>query len=144
MNKKIILGLAAGAMFATAVLDVGAAGSVSRTAENCMNAHAILMASQDGNHSRYWEAINTAVRSQVGRFEIVGDYEPGISRKVSFRQYDTRFQQGGTAYVAHCGHGATCNDLADYILKVFPEVGSPGVYCGEVPHILENPTSGPN
>lgn len=144
MTKKTVLGFAMASMFALAVMDVGAAGSVARTAENCNNAHAILMAAADGNHARYWEAIQNAVKTQPGRFAIVGDYEPGISRKVSFRQYDTRFTEGSTAYVAHCGHGATCNDLADFILKVYPEAGSPSVFCGEVPHILENPTSGPS
>lgn len=108
-----------------------------------MNAHAILMASMDGNHDRYWQAIESAVKSQPGRFFPVSDYEPGVAQKVSFRQYDTRFQEGGTAYVGHCGSGATCNDLADYILKAYPEVGSPSVHCGEIPHILENPTSAP-
>ncbi len=143
MMKKMLLGAAALATFGLAVDNGSAAGSVSKTAGNCMNAHAILMASMDGNHDRYWQAIESAVKSQPGRFFPVSDYEPGVAQKVSFRQYDTRFQEGGTAYVGHCGSGATCNDLADYILKAYPEVGSPSVHCGEIPHILENPTSAP-
>ncbi len=108
-----------------------------------MNAHAILMASTDGDHARYWEAISGVVKTPIGRWVVVSDYEPGVAQKVSFRQYDTKFHQGGTAYVAHCGAGFTCNALAEQVLKNFPAVGSPGVYCGEVPHILDNPQSAP-
>ncbi|MEM1031855.1 MAG: hypothetical protein AAGN82_16010 [Myxococcota bacterium] len=52
MNKHLLLGGAALATFGLAVQNGNAAGSVSKTAGNCINAHAILMASQDGNHDR--------------------------------------------------------------------------------------------
>jgi hypothetical protein len=31
--------------------------------------------------------------------------------------------------------------LAEAVLKRYPESGSPSVWCGEVPHILDNPQS---
>ena len=97
----------------------------------------------DGDHARYWEAISGVVTKPVGRWVVVDNYEPGVAQKVSFRQYDTKFHEGGTAYVAHCGAGFTCNALAEEVLKNYPDVGSPGVYCGEVPHILDNPQAAP-
>jgi hypothetical protein len=119
-----------------------AAGKVTRTADKCVNAHAILMASNTGNHARFWEAIYSVTKTRP-YWEILSDYQPGVSQKMSFRQYDAKFAQGVTAYVAHCGHGATCNELAEQLLKQYPEIQNPVVYCGEVPHILDNPTSAP-
>jgi hypothetical protein len=142
MNKELV-GLLALAAVAGAVVETSAANTVHKTAETCQNAHAILMASTDGNHSRYWEAIGGTVKTPNDKWVVVETYETGVSRKVSFRQYDTKFHQGGTAYVAHCGHGGTCNELAEAVLQRYPEVGSPGVYCGEVPHILDNPQASP-
>lgn len=121
----------------------GAANTVHKTADSCSNAHAILMASTDGDHARYWEAIAGVVKNPNRRWHVVDSYEPGVAQKVSFRQFDTRFHEGGTAYVAQCGAGFTCNALAEDVLKNYPDVGSPGVYCGEVPHILDNPQAAP-
>jgi hypothetical protein len=138
--KKVLSILAlSGVVFA--VTDGGAANSVQKTADNCVNAHAILMASSSGNHGTYWEAIQGVIASRRGSWTVVSDYEPGVAQKISFRQYDTKFTTGGTAYVAHCGEGATCNLLAEAVLKRYPESGSPSVWCGEVPHILDNPQS---
>jgi hypothetical protein len=131
------------ALATTMVVDGGAANTVHKTSEICMNAHAILAASMDSDHSRFWEAIGRTAKSPPYEYLVVSDYEPGIAKKVSFRQYDLRFHQGGTAYVAHCGHGGTCNKLAEAFLQNYPEAGSPGVYCGEVPHILDNPQAAP-
>jgi hypothetical protein len=141
--KKELVGLLALAATVGAVAHTSAANTVHKTADTCRNAHAILMASADGNHARYWEAIGGTVKAPIGKWKVVDTYEPGIAQKVSFRQYDTKFHQGGTAYVAHCGHGGTCNEIAEEILKHYPEAGSPGVYCGEIPHILDNPQSAP-
>jgi hypothetical protein len=131
------------ACIALSVSPGSAANTVQKTADNCMNAHAILMASTDGNHARYWEAIEGVVKKPIGRRVVVDSYEPGVAQKVSFRQFDTKFHEGGTAYVAHCGAGFTCNALAEEVLKNYPNVGSPGVYCGDIPHILDNPQASP-
>jgi len=138
MMKKC-LGLVAVVAAMGTVSHGRAANTVQKTADNCQNAHAVLMAGADGAHSRYWEAIKGVITSSNGVFQLVSDDERGVSQKVSLRQYDTRFTQGGTAYVAHCGHGGTCNELAEAVLKHYPESGSPSVWCGEVPHILDNP-----
>lgn len=142
MREKL-LGLALLTAVGLSVTPGSAANTVQKTADNCANAHAILMASTDGDHARYWEAISGVVKTPIGKWVVVDAYEPGVAQKVSFRQYDTKFHEGGTAYVAHCGAGFTCNELAEAVLKHYPDVGSPGVYCGEVPHILDNPQSAP-
>lgn len=141
MLRSTITGLLLGA-WALAPAPV-AAGSVRRTEDGCKNAHALLMASQDREPGPFWEAIAAVVRANEGAFVPVSDYEPGVARKVSFREYDTRYYEGGTAYVAHCGAGFTCNHLAEEILEHYPTAGSPVVYCGAIPDILENPRPAP-
>ena len=112
-----------------------------RAAETCANAHAILTASKSGQHELIWRAIARTVRSDRYKWEVVDEYEPMVVRRVSLRQYDTRYDEGGTAYVAHCGHGGTCNALAD----AFAQANSlgvppaPEVYCGVIPVVLDNP-----
>ncbi len=121
----------------------GAANTVNKTNDICWNAHAILAASTSGNEAAVWEAIGGVAKARPFKWKIVENYEQGVAQKISFRQYDTRFQEGGTAFVAHCGHGGTCNEFAEEVLKSYPSIGSPGVYCGEIPHILANPQSAP-
>jgi hypothetical protein len=140
MNKKLI-GVAVLLAAALAPTRSGAQNAVQKTADTCANAHAVLLVGADGNHARYWEAIYNVAKNPLKWWRIVDDYTPMVSMVFSFRQYDTRFFQGGTAYVAHCGSGATCNELAEEVLKHYPDSGSPRVYCGEVPYLLENPQS---
>jgi hypothetical protein len=118
----------------------GAANAVQKTADNCVSAHAVLMVSADGDHNRYWEAIARVIRSPLHWWRVVDEPEPMVAQTFSLRQYDLRFDEG-TAYVAHCGAGFTCNKLAEEVLKSFPDSGSPKVYCGPIPHVLDNPQS---
>ncbi len=120
-----------------------AASSVTTTKDDCMTAWATLMASHPMVHGAfphvdYKETINAVVRNHP--HWTTGSYEPGISQKFELLTFDTRFHEGGTAYVAHCGHGATCNELARAVLKQYPELGSPVVHCtNDPPHIYDNP-----
>ncbi len=145
MNKT--LGLGAGvalvAMSLCSPSRTGAANTVEKTADNCMNAHAVLMVGGDGDHARYWEAIGRVVRNPLHWYRVLDEYVPMQAQTFSLRQYDLRFSQGGTAYVAHCGAGFTCNKLAEEVLKSYPDAGSPRVYCGQVPHVLDNPQAPP-
>ncbi len=144
--KKIfgfVLAGAASLVVGTVGESSNAAGQVTRTADNCVNATAILMASNTGNHARFWEAIYSVTKTRP-YWQIKQDHVPGESQSMSFRQYDAAFAQGVTAYVAHCGHGATCNELATQTLKQYPEIQNPVVFCGETPHILTNPQSAPS
>jgi hypothetical protein len=137
--------LGAAAIATTTVDNTTAAGSVTTTKDDCMTAWAILMASHPivhgaFPHSDYKEAILNVVKWHP--HWKVGEYVAGASQAFDLQTFDTRFHEGGTAYVAHCGHGATCNELARVVLKAYPELGSPVVYCTiEPPHILDNPQS---
>ena len=144
--KKFLYGLVTvGAAAAALGTTTGtqAAGSVKTTVDNCMNAVAILMASNTGNHELYWQAIAGVARTHP-HWQVVPEYEPMISQKIAFRQFDVRFKINmgpTTAYCALCGHGATCNEFARATLVAYPEIPNPTVFCGGVPHILENPSS---
>jgi hypothetical protein len=138
MRRKVIgyVSFAVAMAVGTAAL---AAFQVKEAPENCRNAHAILVASKSGQHDFIWGRIAKVARSDKYAYEVVEDYEPGVSRRVSFRQYDTKYVAGGAAYVVHCGHGATCNQLAKAFLADNPDWYGPEVYCGPVPHTIENP-----
>ncbi len=143
--KNISSLVLAGAVFVaigTAGEETTAAGGVTRAPDNCSNAHAVLMSSASGDHARHWAAIGGVMRAHP-HWQVVPEYEPGVSQKASFRQYDAKFAQGVTAYVASCGHSATCNAIAEAVLKAYPAIPSPAVYCGEIPHVLDNPVSAP-
>jgi hypothetical protein len=107
--------------------------------ETCSNAHLVLVASKSGKHDYIWGEIGKVVRSGNGKWIVVDDYEPGVVQKVSFRQYEVKGQDGAHAYVAHCGHGGTCNSLAHAFFEEHDDWYSPEVFCGLVPSVLENP-----
>ena len=134
------LGALAAVMAATQRSEAG--GKVTPAPDNCMNAHAVLAASKGGDSAAIWQAIEGVVRTHP-HWTKVAEYEPMVSQKVSFRQYSVKWGEGITAYVAHCGHGRTCNEVADAVLKAYPDIGSPVVYCGQVPYFLDNPSSAP-
>ncbi|MBI4953892.1 MAG: hypothetical protein HY908_17845 [Myxococcales bacterium] len=141
--KKVWLVLGSlGAMAAAmgVVQSTDAAGKVTPAVDNCMNAHAVLAASKGGDSAVIWQAIDGVMRVRP-HWAKVSDYEPMVAQKISFRQYSVKWGEGITAYVAHCGHGGTCNQLAEAVLKAYPDIGSPVVYCGQVPYFLDNPSS---
>lgn len=145
IKSGIVVAACAAATTFTVTDSTTAANSVTPTKDDCNTAWAILMASHPTvhgafPHADYKEAINNVVRNNP--HWTAGAYEGGISQKFDLQTFDTRFHEGGTAYVAHCGHGATCNALAAATLKNYPEAGSPVVYCTiEPPHVLDNPQS---
>ena len=109
--------------------------------EACRNAHAVIVASTTAQHDYVWREVGGVVRQGRGKWQVVDDYEPGVAMRVSFRQYDVEGREGATAYVAHCGHGGTCNSLVQAFFEKHPDWYSPEVFCGEVPQILHNPQS---
>ena len=139
--KKLGFGLMALAAVVALASSTDAGHKVHETAPSCANAPAILMASTSGDHALHWNAIGRVAKSSIHAWQIVDEHEPMVAQKIAFKQWDTKFHEGGTAYVAHCGAGMTCNDFAKELLKMYPNVGDIGVYCGQVPHILDNPSS---
>lgn len=113
--------------------------SVTEAPDSCANAHAVLVASKSGKHDYIWREIGRVVKTRPYTWRVVPEHEPGVAQKVSFRQWDTRYVEGGTAYIAHCGHGGTCNSLAHAFFEKHSDWGSPVVFCGPVPELFENP-----
>lgn len=111
------------------------AGTVTTAKDDCMTAWAVLTpGSAEGQ-----EMVKNVVRWR--RHWSADGYEAGVSQKFQLHTFDRTFG-GGNATVAHCGHGATCNELAREVAKAYPNAGNPVVYCvNEPPHILENPQS---
>src|SRR5690606_8986582 len=108
--KTAIVALTTAGMVSLALL-AHAQFQVKEGPEACMNAHAVIVASTSGKHDYIWGEIAKVVKRRPQQWQVVDDYEPGVSQRVSFRQYDLEHREGGNAYVAHCGHGGTCNAL---------------------------------
>jgi hypothetical protein len=128
---------------AWAVLTAAAMGQadykLTEAPESCRNAAALLVASDSANKSAIWNGIKRIADSDDNQWKIVDDYEPGVVRKLSLREYDTSDHAGGTAYIAHCGYGGTCNSLAKAFHDKHPDWYPTEVYCGPLPSTLSNP-----
>jgi hypothetical protein len=145
VTTALVLAASAAAATFTVTDRIDAANAVTPTKDDCATAWAILMSS-DPKLSTAWpnadykEAIGHVVAANP--HWTAGAYEAGVSQKFDLQTFSTRYHEGGTSYVAHCGHGATCNALAAAVLKTYPEAGSPVVYCMvEPPTVLDNPQS---
>jgi hypothetical protein len=110
--------------------------------ETCKNAYAVLGWSKfqtKEQHETAWRKVGWI----LGRRKFlkqVDTPEAGVVHQVSFRQYDVKGVKGGHGYVAHCGHGGTCNIVADALFRLYKGIGTPRVYCGKLPSVLINPT----
>ncbi len=79
---------------------------------------------------REWTVSDTAQASTVGSVALVG-----YTIKHTYKGGPT------VAYTVECGHGGTCNDVANEFAKTYPQqTPAPAVFC-DVSNILENPTS---
>jgi len=133
------------------------AAEFKKAPDSCKHAHAILgwsdfrqgkEESADDFEERKnmpWKKVGWVVgRLNWGRspgnlmIEMVNSYEPGKVGSVEFKEYAVKGHDNGKAYVAHCGHGGTCNMVAERLLRIYKGIGKPTVYCGEnaVPKML--------
>jgi len=62
-----------------------------------------------------------------------------ISQQASFWQYRVAEREHSYAYVANCGAGSTCNEIASAFFKHNQGVGTPRVYCGALPPQITSP-----
>jgi hypothetical protein len=137
--KKLLTAAAMVAMGAAATMTTvardSAAGQVTPTKEDCITAWAIL-ASGDAPGQ---EAVKNVVN--WNKHWKSGSYVAGESQSFQLMTFDRTFGSGSVT-VAHCGHGGTCNELANAVLKAWPNMGNPVVYCTvDPPHVLQNPQS---
>lgn len=121
----------------------GSAGA--RAEPKCSEAVALLAGSTSGDHDRIWAAVGSVVKKDK-RYEIVEEMPRNVVGKVTFRQWTVKNAKGGaptTMYAAHCGHGGTCNRLANDFKDAYPKMQpTPIVHCGDVSNVLENPVRG--
>jgi hypothetical protein len=119
---------------------VGQAGfTLTQTQDSCKNAYAVLMASTSQNKAALWSEVRWIAHGDEDKWEVVDEYVPGVVKKLSLHEYDTKHHAGGIAYVAHCGHGGTCNSLAQAWFDKYPNRYSTKVYCGSPPPAIQNP-----
>lgn len=111
---------------------------VTEAPDTCSDAHAVLLASTTANPDDVWAEVRLVAASNEKRWQVVDDYQRGVVKLLSLRQYDTRYVPGGKAFVAHCGHGGTCNSLTRAFFNKRPRGFSPQVYCGPLPEGLVN------
>ena len=130
--------------------------------DSCRHAHAILGWSDfkkgpdesdedfEERKKRPWFKVGWVVgRLNWGRSEgneqlrMVSKYEAGKVGQVEFKEYKVKGHDNGKAYVAHCGHGGTCNMVAARLFRIYKGIGKPTVYCGEtaIPRMLESPSA---
>lgn len=132
-----------------------------RASDACNHAHAILGWSDfskapDETDEAFEERIKrpwTKMGWIVGRLNwgrqqgsealaMVDSYEAGKVGQAEFKEYGVKGHPNGKAYVAHCGHGGTCNMLAARLFRNYKGIGKPRVYCGQnaLPKVLESPS----
>jgi hypothetical protein len=165
MKKLLIVEICLLVLFGLCVVELSPfvravdAAEFQKAPDSCRNAHAILGWSdfkkgpdetdeQFGERTRQpWVKVGWVVgRLNWGRSEgneqikMVDSYEPGVVGQASFKEYRVDGHDNGKAYVAHCGHGGTCNLIAARVHRLYKGIGKPIVYCGEnaLPRVLIN------
>jgi hypothetical protein len=154
MTKLLVPLLMLVAFLATADTPLSAA-EFKTAPDSCKNAHAILGWSDfkkipeetdeefADREARPWYTVGWVVgRLNWGRGEgkelikMVDSYEPGVVGQVEFKEYSVKGHDGAKGYVAHCGHGGTCNMVAARVHRLYKGMGKPRVYCGPMPSVL--------
>jgi hypothetical protein len=137
--RSRLLAVCAPLLAVTVAGTVLAGGTVQETNPACLEAHAILAGSAESESSRYWAAIGDVVHKNQ-RFRVVAEPERGVVDRLAFKQWRPRYPQKGgpeTLYVAHCGHGGTCNDFAKAVAEGIPTATpAPIVFCGDLSNVL--------
>ena len=75
------------------------------------------------------------------QLKMVDSYEAGVYGQAEFKEYRVKGHDNAKAYVAHCGHGGTCNMIAERFYNLYKGIGVPQVICGEnaMPPVAVNP-----
>ncbi len=95
---------------------------------------------------KHWEASKKMPWVKVGwilgrrtYLKQVDSVQEGVAQQVSFRQYHVKGHDGASAYVAVCGAGLTCNEVAGVFHHIYKGIGAPQVECGPIPDVLADP-----
>ncbi len=88
------------------------------------------------------EDDNSCKWKEPRMIRYTGPYKPGEVGSVTFKEYKVKGHENAKAYVAHCGHGGTCNMLAERLYRIYKGIGKPRVYCGKnaIPSVIHQPS----
>ena len=95
---------------------------------------------------KHWDASKKMPWVKIGwvlgrrtYLKQVDSPQEGVAQQVSFRQYHVKGYDGASAYVASCGAGLTCNEVAGAFHHIYKGIGAPQVVCGPLPEMLVEP-----
>ena len=133
MRKTLVLGGVAAAALMISILPVRETdAAVTRTKDDCTTAWAVL----GPGTQRGQDAVRQVVKEHPGWSD--SGYEPMVSQKFQLMVFNVVGSQD-TVVVAHCGHGATCNQLAEEMEAKHADLSDPVVVCTvDNPSPLEN------
>ena len=142
MRRTFVVFSAALALLVAHARGADAAAAVLTKKENCTNAYAVLGWSTfttEEQHKLPWSKIGWILgrRTWLTQVETI---EPGVVRQLAFFDYRVKGNPKAHAYVAQCGHGGTCNEVADVFSRIYHGIGVAQVECGALPGILVEPS----
>jgi hypothetical protein len=135
----------AGAGLVGVALMAHADGSKATQVANptCSHATAILLVGDGQNGELRWDMIRKVVATKR-EWAVSDAAQASTVGSVALVGYAIKHTYKGgptVAYTVECGHGGTCNDVANEFAKTYPQqTPAPAVFC-DVSNILENPTS---
>ncbi len=118
------------------------AGDVKEADATCYTATAILSAGDGQNEAAHVTRIRETLAADK-RWTVVDNPPQNRVGEVAVVRFDVKhtFKGGPTvAYTVQCGHGGTCNDIANKYREKNPTLSpAPVVQCGDVSNVLVNP-----
>lgn len=120
-----------------------AAEGVKEANPTCRTATAILLTGDGSDEEARVQKIRDVLRksSEWKQVDAVPENRVGDVAIVRFDIKNT-YKGGPTvAYTVQCGHGGTCNDVANAFRTENPTISpAPVVQCGDVSVVLSNPS----
>ncbi len=115
---------------------------VTEANPTCSSATALLLTGDGNAEAERWALIRKLVAAEP-KWRVVGEAPVNRVDEVAFTRFDVRHTYRGgptAAYTVQCGHGGTCNEVAQAFRKEHPSLSpAPVVICGDPSHVLVNP-----
>lgn len=119
---------------------------VTEANPTCSTATALLLTGDGSAESERWALIRKLVSAEP-KWRVVAEAPVNRVEEVAFTRFDVRHTYKGgptAAYTVQCGHGGTCNEIAQAFRKEHPTLSpAPVVICGDPSNVLVNPRSAP-
>jgi hypothetical protein len=119
---------------------------VTEANPTCSTATALLLTGDGNAEPERWAVIRKVVSAEP-KWRIVAEAPVNRVEEVAFTRFDVRHTYKGgptAAYTVQCGHGGTCNEVAQAFRKENPALSpAPVVICGDPSNVLVNPRPAP-